>query len=368
MGLTRTQVSQLYVTLFGRASEGNGNTYWMTDQSDMTDTANIMLETDAAKTYFGATLTDHQAFIEHIYLNSFGKTYSQDRAGIDYWITELNTGKSQGKVVNSIIVAAQDPSNAGAAQDQFNNRVEVSDYTASKIAKYTDLTTFEGFIDSVTDDDATVTAAKIAVDEESITFDGVLSDGYIKGATIFADANGDGVWNPGEATTTTDHLGNFTLENAKGPLVAIGGTDISTGLAFEGTFCAPAGSTVVTPITTLIDQVMQSATSSETGEPLTADEAMALIADALGLSSDIDLLTFDPIATIADTTSTATVKTFLKHSATQADATAEQIAAVEAVAADIATATASVNGAMADAAESIEEGTSPEDIFTNYIE
>ncbi len=64
LGLTRTQVSQLYVTLLGRASEGNGNAYWMTDQPNMTATANIMLDTDAAKTYFGATLADNQAFIE----------------------------------------------------------------------------------------------------------------------------------------------------------------------------------------------------------------------------------------------------------------------------------------------------------------
>ena len=431
MSLTRTQVSQLYVILLGRASEGDGNTYWMTGQLDMTATANIMLETAEVKTYFGSTLTNNQAFIQHIYLNSFGKTYSQDKTGVDYWVAALNAGMSRGEIVNTIIVAVQEPSNAGAMQDQFNNRVEVSDYTASKIAKVADLATFKGFIDSVTNDDKTVTAAKTAVDEESITLDGVVSDGYIKGATIFADANGDGVWNPGEAKTTTDHLGNFTLKNAEGPLVATGGTDISTGIAYEGTFCAPEGSTVITPITTLIDQVMQSATNSETGEPLTADEAMALIADALGLSSDIDFLAFDPMATVTDATSTAeeqadavdvqavsvqianmigqaaamldgagitteesgavpaaaalaniileasgaidltstaTVETFLENSATQADATAAQIATVEAVAADIATATANVNGAMADAAASMEDGTSAEDIFTKLAQ
>ena len=430
MSLTRSQVSQLYVTLFGRASEGNGNAYWMTDQPDMTATANVMLNTDAAKTYFGTTLNDNQAFIEHIYTNVFGKTYAQDTTGIDYWVAELAGGKSMGEVVHAIIVAAQDPVNAGAAQNQFNNKVEVSDYTASKIAKYTNLSTFTGFVDSVTDSNATVTTAKSAIDVESITTSGVLSDGRIKEATVFADANGDGVWNSGEKTTTTDFEGKFTLTNAEGSLVATGGTDISTGLGFEGTFTAPADSTMITPITTLVDQVMNSSQS------ITAEEAVALVAEAMGISTDIDLLTFDPIATAIDATasagnqaaaihlqaisvqvsnmigqaaamldgagtateeegaisaaaaladmiveastsgttevidlaSAATVETFLQATATEADATAEQIAAVEAVVADIATATAGVNDVMAEAVTSAEAGTSAEDIFTELAQ
>ena len=64
MALTRTQISQLYVALLGRASEGNGNTFWMTNQLDMTATANCMLGVETVKTYFGSALTDNQAFIE----------------------------------------------------------------------------------------------------------------------------------------------------------------------------------------------------------------------------------------------------------------------------------------------------------------
>ncbi len=64
-GLTQTQVSQLYVALFNRASEGQGNTYWQS-QPDMATAANVMLDTDAAKNYFGANLYTNQAFIEHI--------------------------------------------------------------------------------------------------------------------------------------------------------------------------------------------------------------------------------------------------------------------------------------------------------------
>ena len=72
--LTQTQVSQLYVSIFGRASEGEGNTYWQTTQDDMVVAADTMLATGAAKDYFGATLDDDQAFIEFIYENTLGKT------------------------------------------------------------------------------------------------------------------------------------------------------------------------------------------------------------------------------------------------------------------------------------------------------
>lgn len=65
--LTKIEVSQLYVSIFGRASEGSGNTYWQT-QSDMSTAANAMLDTQAAKAYFGSNINTNQTFIEFILL------------------------------------------------------------------------------------------------------------------------------------------------------------------------------------------------------------------------------------------------------------------------------------------------------------
>jgi Papain family cysteine protease/Bacterial Ig domain/Domain of unknown function (DUF4214)/CARDB len=163
--LTQTEVSQLYVGVFGRASEGDGNRYWQSAPSSTSigAVANVMLGTDPAKTYFGATLNDNQAFIEHIYLNTLGKSYAEDSQGIDYWVGELSSGKSKGDVIAALIAAAQHPDNAGDAQDRFNNKVQVSNYCADTIAVYTDLVTFTNFISSVTHDSATVTDAKNAI-------------------------------------------------------------------------------------------------------------------------------------------------------------------------------------------------------------
>ena len=168
--LTQTQVSQLYVSIFGRASEGEGNDYWKSDPGSisMAITANTMLNTEPAKAYFGDTLNDNQMFIEFIYKNTLGKTYAEDPAGVNYWVGELAGGKSKGQVVATLINAAMDPQYTGLpAQDQFMNKVAVSNYTAINIITIpdvNDLSAFVAFISDVTDDDATVTAAKATVD------------------------------------------------------------------------------------------------------------------------------------------------------------------------------------------------------------
>ncbi|MDX9786206.1 MAG: DUF4214 domain-containing protein [Desulfobacterales bacterium] len=188
MALTMTEVSELYVSIFGRASEGEGNTYWQTDQPDRVSTANTMLATEAAQNYFGSSLDSDQAFIEHIYVNTLGKTYVDDPAGIDYWVGELAAGKSRGEVVVALVDAAQDPVNAGAAQDQFLNKVAVSDYCTQTIptADPNDLSDFTAYIAGVTDDPATVAAAVAAINADiDVTTFTLTADTDIATASIF---------------------------------------------------------------------------------------------------------------------------------------------------------------------------------------
>ena len=81
---------------------------------------------------------------------------------------------------------------------------------------------------------------------------GHVEDGYISGATVFADANADGILNNGEAFAITDATGGFTLIGGSGNIVMTGGTDMTTHLANTIVMGAVEGSTVVTPLTTLI--------------------------------------------------------------------------------------------------------------------
>jgi hypothetical protein len=166
MALTQTQVSQLYVAIFNRASEGDGNTYWQNTGLSFEDTATEMLNTADAQTYFGSSLDTDQAFVEHIYLNTFNKTYADDAEGIDFWVLALQT-YSRGYVVSEIVTAATAAENAGDAQDQFLNRVAVSNYTAETLATvpsdYATSLAFDGDL-VVTNDAATVTSAEASVD------------------------------------------------------------------------------------------------------------------------------------------------------------------------------------------------------------
>ena len=118
---------------------------------------------------------------------------------------------------------------------------------------------------------------------------GVAEDGYLSGATIFADANGNMILDAGEASTITDSAGNFTLTGGTGTLIAVGGTDITTGLPFGGILEAPAGSTVISPLTTLVAEM---AAASVSDSVRTADTA-------LGLPTIFDLTHADAVALAA---------------------------------------------------------------------
>ncbi|MET3339213.1 beta strand repeat-containing protein [Bradyrhizobium ottawaense] len=150
-------------------------------------------------------------------------------------------------------------------------------------------------------------------------------DGYIGGATVFADANNNGILDAGEAHTTTRADGSFTLAGGSGPLVSIGGVDISTGLQVAGVLRAPEGSTVITPLTTLIAALVDSTANDE--HPLTADQAMSAVAAAfnLDLTGGVDLRSFDPVPDAVNNDATATA---VLAAAIQVQSTVAQVSAV----------------------------------------
>ncbi|WP_293348413.1 MULTISPECIES: DUF4347 domain-containing protein [unclassified Microcoleus] len=131
---------------------------------------------------------------------------------------------------------------------------------------------------------------------------GVVIDGYIDGANLFLDANKNGIKDTNEPSTTTDTGGKFNLnipfetfdtdkngeiDPEEGNLVATGGTDTATGLPLEIPITAPPDSTVVTPLTSLIAELIDKGIAPE--------EAQSLIKAALGIPANVDLTSFDPI-------------------------------------------------------------------------
>jgi hypothetical protein len=85
------------------------------------------------------------------------------------------------------------------------------------------------------------------------TTSGRVVDGYIANAAVFCDTNGNGVRDTGEGQAISGAQGEFTFAAAcSSTIVATGGNDASTTLPFRGVLKAPAGSTIVSPATTLL--------------------------------------------------------------------------------------------------------------------
>lgn len=152
----------------------------------------------------------------------------------------------------------------------------------------------------------------------TVTLNGTAVDGYIKGAKVFIDLNKNGKLDADEYTDansngvvddedydasaglyktedTPSSFGTFELStDATDYVITLtGGIDIATGKEFYGVLQAPAGSTVITPLTTVLVAMME-----EEGSTLTLEQAQAKLAKALGFE-DLDLLDItqmDPIA------------------------------------------------------------------------
>jgi len=123
----------------------------------------------------------------------------------------------------------------------------------------------------------------------SSAFSGIGIDGILMDAQVCIDADKSGTCDAGETTTQTDADGKFTFAagSPTGPLILSGGIDKSTMAPFKGELKAPAGSSVVTPLTSAIQSLVESGKS--------AADAEATIKTAMGLDGvGVDLTEFDP--------------------------------------------------------------------------
>ena len=114
---------------------------------------------------------------------------------------------------------------------------------------------------------------------------GRLINGYISGARVYQDQDGDGIYDAGEPSATTGLDGSYelTIVDGGGSLIAeplAGTVDQSTGVSVTSQFSAPSGATVISPISTLVD----------------AGLSESQVKTALEIDSSIDLLNYDPVS------------------------------------------------------------------------
>ena len=145
---------------------------------------------------------------------------------------------------------------------------------------------------------------------------GQAIDGYLVGATVFHDVNGNGIQDTGEPFATTDQTGAFELDAtlAEGDTLYVkGGYDLGTGKPNDHTFKLTVSSTgaaggealVVSPVSTQVSRAY-----AKSG--VTLEQALAKVGAAYGLDEAFPNLTnFDPIALAYGATTDAQAKAAL---------------------------------------------------------
>ena len=169
----RTQVSQLYVALFGRAPDSEGLGYWVQELAkgaSISSIADAMYGTAPAREYYPLYLTPDE-IVTKFYQNVLGRT--PDDEGKTYWLGEfLKPDATPGSVIAQMVGVVANYDTAQTSTDPivlagidsaklFNNKVAVADYFATKVGT---VAGSKEALAAVTADPATVTAAKAVVD------------------------------------------------------------------------------------------------------------------------------------------------------------------------------------------------------------
>ena len=156
----------------------------------------------------------------------------------------------------------------------------------------------------------------VHVNSWALVLAGKAMDGYLVGANVVFDMDGDGTHDLSKPVLTdqngaysfaftqdefdkADANENGVIDPEEGRIRVSGGIDSSTLEPFTGLYEADANSTVVNPLTTLVTALID--------QNMSREEAKGKVTEALGLSEGMDILSYDLIeaASEGDASSTA---------------------------------------------------------------
>lgn len=160
------------------------------------------------------------------------------------------------------------------------------------------------------------------------TLQGSVNDGKVTDATVFFDSNKNGKLDSNEPAAKTDETGIFALEvnlkqfdtnnsgdieASEGNLVALGGTDKTTGKPVETPLSAPVDSVGINPLTTLVTEILDRAPAANPKDETKAkQDAEEQVKQKLGLPTTSELTTPDPTLADKGIVPAATVETLKK--------------------------------------------------------
>ena len=198
----RTQVSQLYVALFGRAPDSDGLGYWVNELGNgksLTSVADTMYATAPARAYYPTWKTNEE-IISSFYVNVLGRT--ADAEGLAYWTAKLNAaGATPGSVIAQMIEVVSKYTGTDAAGVKsaalFNNKTDVAQTYAEAGGTIANATSI---LSGVTDVASTVTAAKATISGGAATSSAGQSFDLTANVENASGTSGDDIFN----ASTTD--------------------------------------------------------------------------------------------------------------------------------------------------------------------
>jgi Ca2+-binding RTX toxin-like protein len=269
-------VLRLYDIFFDRAADSSGLKYWvglMQSGLPVRDVALSFSHSSEFNTKYGnASPAD---YVEALYANLFER--GSDSDGKAYWVALIDSGRmDRAEVALAFTLSAEAKSADGAATRfaesylalRSSGKQEPSTAAVEALAH-------KSLADAIT---------------EVQTVKGAVQNGIIQDASVFRDANGDGLPD-GASITQTDANGNFTIVGGYGDIIVTGGKDLTTGKMNDKVLSTTVGGNadvMVTPLTTVINAMV--------AQGISAADAMKKIGIALGLDTSIDFLTFNHTA------------------------------------------------------------------------
>jgi S-layer protein len=201
----RIDVSNLYVSLFGRAPDGEGLGFWankLGDGASVTSVANEMFATAPARSFFPSFQTSSET-IASFYVNVLGRP--ADAEGLAFWTAQLNaTGATFGSVISNMINVVTNFTGTDAAgvlsKSLFVNKADVALTYGLSNGSIAGATTILVGVDATA---ASVTAAKASITSGAgatgSTF--TLTTG-VDGGTAFTGTSGNDTFNAGNVAFT----------------------------------------------------------------------------------------------------------------------------------------------------------------------
>jgi S-layer protein len=160
----RTEISNLYVSLFGRAPDGEGLGFWVSSYANGNTIAKIaqaMYETTPARAYYPLFATPSEV-VTTFYTNVLGR--APDAEGLAYWVKEYTAAATQGaffeKLISNVVNYTGTDAAGLTSKSLFANKVAVAQYYGEQNGTVAGATTA---LSGVTEVAASVDTAKAAI-------------------------------------------------------------------------------------------------------------------------------------------------------------------------------------------------------------